>query len=216
AVVKGKRTKRRRVHLPPASALAGPTTSITEEDEDMANCLVLLSRGRNVGPKPEPAAEEGIDRRGGTDKCTSLDSAEAAAATTDAKAGVCVYECKTCNKRFPSFQALGGHRASHKKPKMMVPAVADEDGLRISVNSFSKPSVAPNDGNSTSGGSNKSRMHECSICGSEFSSGQALGGHMRRHRPLMTTKESPELKKESFVLSLDLNLPAPSDGDHVE
>ncbi|KAF4373479.1 hypothetical protein F8388_025173 [Cannabis sativa] len=26
-----------------------------------------------------------------------------------------VFECKTCNKRFSSFQALGGHRASHKK-----------------------------------------------------------------------------------------------------
>ncbi|CAL9749161.1 unnamed protein product [Musa acuminata subsp. burmannicoides] len=226
AVVKGKRTKRRRVHLPPASALAGPATSsassaefsssITEEDEDMANCLVLLSRGRNVDPKPESAAEEGIDRGGGTEKCTSLGSAEAAVATTDAKAGACVYECKTCYKCFPSFQALGGHRASHKKPRMMVPAAAEDDGLQINVNSFSKPLVAPNDGNSISGGSNKLRVHECSICGSEFSSGQALGGHMRRHRPLLTTKESPELKKESFVLSLDLNLPAPSDGDHEE
>ncbi|RZC93255.1 hypothetical protein C5167_030374 [Papaver somniferum] len=30
-----------------------------------------------------------------------------------------LYECKTCNKQFPSFQALGGHRASHKKPRLM-------------------------------------------------------------------------------------------------
>ncbi|KZV54950.1 hypothetical protein F511_31959 [Dorcoceras hygrometricum] len=28
-----------------------------------------------------------------------------------------VFECKTCSRRFPSFQALGGHRASHKKPR---------------------------------------------------------------------------------------------------
>eukprot|EP01018_Ginkgo_biloba_P035813 Gb_01024 [translate_table: standard] len=27
------------------------------------------------------------------------------------------YECKTCNKVFHSFQALGGHRASHNKIK---------------------------------------------------------------------------------------------------
>nr|GMD61351.1 Mental retardation GTPase activating protein [Ipomoea batatas] len=29
-----------------------------------------------------------------------------------------VYECKTCRKKFHSFQALGGHRASHKRPRM--------------------------------------------------------------------------------------------------
>ncbi|KAG0502934.1 hypothetical protein HPP92_003006 [Vanilla planifolia] len=28
-----------------------------------------------------------------------------------------VFECKTCGRRFSSFQALGGHRASHKKVK---------------------------------------------------------------------------------------------------
>ncbi|KAE9611607.1 putative transcription factor C2H2 family [Lupinus albus] len=30
----------------------------------------------------------------------------------------CVFECKTCNRKFQSFQALGGHRASHKKGKL--------------------------------------------------------------------------------------------------
>ena len=28
-----------------------------------------------------------------------------------------VFVCKTCNRTFPSFQALGGHRASHKRPR---------------------------------------------------------------------------------------------------
>ncbi|WVZ08538.1 hypothetical protein V8G54_021884 [Vigna mungo] len=63
-----------------------------------------------------------------------------------------VFECKTCNRQFPSFQALGGHRASHKKPRLM-------------------PDSPP-----------KPKTHECSICGLEFAIGQALGGHMRRHR----------------------------------
>ncbi|KAG6418588.1 hypothetical protein SASPL_120792 [Salvia splendens] len=31
------------------------------------------------------------------------------------------FTCKTCNRKFPSFQALGGHRASHKKPRMEPP-----------------------------------------------------------------------------------------------
>ncbi|KAK8544976.1 hypothetical protein V6N13_066286 [Hibiscus sabdariffa] len=63
-----------------------------------------------------------------------------------------VFACKTCDKRFSSFQALGGHRASHKKP-------------RLSEDMPVKP-----------------KTHECSICGVEFPIGQALGGHMRRHR----------------------------------
>lgn len=68
-----------------------------------------------------------------------------------------VFECKTCNRQFPSFQALGGHRASHKKPRLI-----DDQHNRVQG---AKP-----------------RVHECSICSMEFAIGQALGGHMRRHR----------------------------------
>ncbi|WOH02217.1 hypothetical protein DCAR_0521606 [Daucus carota subsp. sativus] len=71
-----------------------------------------------------------------------------------------VYECKTCNRQFPSFQALGGHRASHKKPKLMAGDLLQQ---------------VPE----------KPKTHECSICGAEFAFGQALGGHMRRHRAEM-------------------------------
>jgi len=28
-----------------------------------------------------------------------------------------MYACRTCNKTFTSFQALGGHRKGHKKPR---------------------------------------------------------------------------------------------------
>ncbi|PRQ43347.1 putative transcription factor C2H2 family [Rosa chinensis] len=74
-----------------------------------------------------------------------------------------VFECKTCNRQFPSFQALGGHRASHKKPRTLMGS--DQDPKSENKMAQSKP-----------------KKHECSICGREFSSGQALGGHMRRHR----------------------------------
>ncbi|GJN36291.1 hypothetical protein PR202_gb25138 [Eleusine coracana subsp. coracana] len=69
-----------------------------------------------------------------------------------------VFVCKTCNRVFPSFQALGGHRASHKKPRL------DGEGGDLSL---AKP-----------------KLHGCSICGLEFAIGQALGGHMRRHRAM--------------------------------
>ncbi|KAF3329298.1 zinc finger protein ZAT12-like protein [Carex littledalei] len=73
-----------------------------------------------------------------------------------------VFECKTCYRQFSSFQALGGHRASHKKPRLGPGECTD-----------SKLGALP-----------KPKLHECSICGLEFAVGQALGGHMRRHRPV--------------------------------
>ncbi|KAH7537239.1 hypothetical protein FEM48_Zijuj03G0071900 [Ziziphus jujuba var. spinosa] len=87
-----------------------------------------------------------------------------------------VFECKTCNRTFPSFQALGGHRASHKKPRLTGDGSSD---------------------NSQSQGSSpmKPKTHECSVCGLEFAIGQALGGHMRRHRAAMNENQgsSPRL-----------------------
>jgi hypothetical protein len=101
-----------------------------------------------------------------------------------------VFACKTCNREFPSFQALGGHRASHKKPRL---TTADGDFLH-----FQTPE--------------KPKTHECSICGVEFAIGQALGGHMRRHRPAASgsgdekavqKSVGSDQKRDTF---LDLNL----------
>ncbi|XP_004494993.1 zinc finger protein ZAT7 [Cicer arietinum] len=102
------------------------------------------------------------------------------------------FECKTCNRKFSSFQALGGHRASHKKLKIE----GQQESLKGNNNNVKK-------------------MHECSICGQEFKLGQALGGHMRRHRNNEAfsncfEKSSPVLKRSNskrvMCLELDLNL----------
>ncbi|CAL0318833.1 unnamed protein product [Lupinus luteus] len=74
-----------------------------------------------------------------------------------------MFECKTCYKQFPSFQALGGHRASHKMQRLNM-ARYNKDMNEHSISTL------------------KPKTHECSICGLEFAIGQALGGHMRRHR----------------------------------
>ncbi|XAR69156.1 hypothetical protein NMG60_11000642 [Bertholletia excelsa] len=206
-IMKGKRTKRPRQASPAVAGAASDNSSVAttspspvnsgdsteEEEEDMANCLILL-------------AQSGIDRR----------------PPEPQKARVYVYQCKTCDRCFPSFQALGGHRASHKKPRPNTEEKdhheeqleLDHESTTLSLQIPNRAVLPSNNVNSNS--NNKSRVHECSICGAEFSSGQALGGHMRRHRPVSTAGTSspdgsPEVKRSRNILDLDLNLPAPED-----
>ncbi|CAA0830332.1 C2H2-type zinc finger family protein [Striga hermonthica] len=190
--IKGKRSKRPRNSEP---VIASPSDSddhaqstVEEEEEDMANCLILLAKGSLPAAVP-PAA--------------------AAAAE--------VYQCKTCDKSFSSFQALGGHRASHKKPGSRPVSAGDEKRV---ADEFRSDGCGESPVSLSLQVSSKARVHECAICGAEFASGQALGGHMRRHRPILPAAvaaapgggiEGREVKRARNLLSLDLNLPAPED-----
>ncbi|KAK9060333.1 hypothetical protein SSX86_021037 [Deinandra increscens subsp. villosa] len=68
------------------------------------------------------------------------------------------YTCSICNKGFPTYQALGGHKSSHRRNTPPT-SVATFD-LKIR---------------------NGRQSHECSVCRKSFPTGQALGGHKRRH-----------------------------------
>lgn len=124
--------------------------SMTELDHSvtMANCLMFLSRGNEYDSLISTSSSSSPSR---------------------------VFECKTCNRQFPSFQALGGHRASHKKPRL-----AGGDGS----SSDQSQSLSPS----------KPKTHECNICGLEFAIGQALGGHMRRHRAAVSDSNNHHRK----------------------
>ncbi|KAK4777005.1 hypothetical protein SAY86_005693 [Trapa natans] len=307
-IVKGKRTKRLRLQSPTPFEASSPTTatssaelfsSTTEEEEDMANCLILLAQGNNECRKPvdkppsmPPPATAFEDHNhcryneaAAAPKFTSRRYLEAA---TGSQAGYYVYQCKTCDRTFPSFQALGGHRASHKKPKntpnshhhnsggsfidplsspsrsslekkqifTILPSSSDDEegqfrrysslSLQLGSNHNIKPPPSifnhSNHNNLKNLNNGGSKVHECSICGAEFMSGQALGGHMRRHRtapvggsgpitalsltPLRTFKGSEGPSPTSLALhhgqsmannlslDLDLNLPASAQDHH--
>ncbi|XP_021766394.1 zinc finger protein ZAT5-like [Chenopodium quinoa] len=161
----------------------------TTEEEDMANCLILLAQGIERKVSHIIKSKTKINNNNNT--------------STTSTSNISTYECKTCNKAFPSFQALGGHRTSHKKikpstPTVVVPPARSPDTIDtvlhdrdrslddLDVAEFTSKKyflVQSNNNNDAS----KARVHECSICGSEFPSGQALGGHMRRHRAAATT-----------------------------
>ncbi|KAI3748217.1 hypothetical protein L6452_11160 [Arctium lappa] len=217
-----------------------------EEEEDMANCLIMLAH--SVSPPKEDKSDLHNQK---TDKIKNRRLTEIASTTAGggAKSGFHTYECKTCNRAFPSFQALGGHRASHKKPKLIIedrnsvsnktefseenqPELhAEYEENKIITNNIKSPSPPPGFMTFIQSGykNSKGKVHECSICGSEFLSGQALGGHMRRHRTAPASSNQivvstnidddrsahHHITEKSPVLSLDLNLPAPEAVDDV-
>lgn len=108
------------------------------EEEYLALCLIMLARGGK---------------------------AASSAAAADEKIS---YKCSVCDKAFSSYQALGGHKASHRK----LAATSDDNNPSTSTTAAAAATTTlPPSG----------RSHECSICHKSFPTGQALGGHKRRH-----------------------------------
>ncbi|CAN1331738.1 Zinc finger protein ZAT3 [Linum perenne] len=173
----------------------------SSEEEDLANCLMMLSNAvvdNAFMAEPEESSasaskdDELYHRANYPIKAKGTSTT---AATSSAKG---LFECKACKKVFNSHQALGGHRASHKKVKGCFAARLDnhqneenmaEDYViatqqeRAKTTSSSSSFQLDNNNNNTvsSSSKRKSKVHECSICHRVFSSGQALGGHKRCH-----------------------------------
>ncbi|KAK9748368.1 hypothetical protein RND81_02G052800 [Saponaria officinalis] len=161
------------------------SSSVTEagptEEEYLAFCLLMLAQGTTQQTKP-PVSE-----------------------TTPIKLN---YKCSVCGKGFGSYQALGGHKASHRRP-------AGEDEKTSTTTAAATTVTA-----ASSGGG---KTHECSICHKCFPTGQALGGHKRCHyegsigggatkSASVATSEgvgsSVTLSQGSAQRDFDLNMPA--------
>ncbi|KAL2346468.1 hypothetical protein Fmac_000468 [Flemingia macrophylla] len=188
---KRKRSKRSRMDLPHHHP------SCTEE-EYLALCLIMLARGGGGGGNALSTAKPALSGNHSAPKLA--------------------YKCSVCDKAFPSYQALGGHKASHRKF-----GGGDDHSTSSAVTTTSSAS---------NGGG---RVHECSICHKTFPTGQALGGHKRCHyegggnnnssAATVTASEgvgSTHTHTGSHHRDFDLNLPAFPDfptrffGDHDE
>ncbi|XP_073133000.1 zinc finger protein ZAT6-like [Henckelia pumila] len=137
------------------------------EEEDLANCLVMLSSNKSFAFSSD-----------GKDENKAKEILEINA----------TFQCKSCKKVFSSHQALGGHRASHKRVKGCFasnsdPENVDQDSIQEDCEFLTTQSETTTVAPPTSNASAKKtlKMHECTICRRVFSSGQALGGHKRCH-----------------------------------
>ncbi|KAG0481634.1 hypothetical protein HPP92_012492 [Vanilla planifolia] len=111
------------------------------EEEYLAVCLLMLSR----------------------DTGSSSSSTSSATAPPPPPPQKLEHACTVCGKNFGSYQALGGHMASHRK---LLPS---DDRLSAGFQATSASS------------SGAGKVHQCLICHKTFPTGQALGGHKRRH-----------------------------------
>ncbi|KAI5082757.1 hypothetical protein GOP47_0002500 [Adiantum capillus-veneris] len=160
---------------------------------------------------------------------------QAAASSTN---GIVKYECSTCKKSFNSHQALGGHRASHRKMKgcfARTSIIGDDIGFgEYNLIREELWQGHAHDRDSSLHVDEKPQQikgHECSICHRMFATGQALGGHKRCHyigekvaeAASFTSSNKQILCEEGHSsrlditeggsATLDLNMPAPGDED---
>jgi hypothetical protein len=112
------------------------------------------------------------------------------------------FRCAVCGKAFASYQALGGHKSSHRKP----PPAGQQQQHAVSAQAASSEETAAASSGGSGGG-----PHRCTICKRSFATGQALGGHKRCHywdgtSVSMSVSLSASASGSSAVRNFDLNL----------
>ncbi|CAA0823209.1 Zinc finger protein ZAT3 [Striga hermonthica] len=179
----------RRPETPSSAAADGGGNSSSkeedeeEEDNEIAACLLMLA-----GAPPAP-----LLMLAGAPPVPHLSPEH----YSDDLGPPATFECSCCKKVFSSHQALGGHRATHKNVKG---CFANTNKNSIDGQDFIEGCCSVDNDQIIVHG------HKCSICFRVFSSGQALGGHMRCHWEKID-------EPISRVFGFDLNVAAPVHDD---
>ncbi|PUZ72746.1 hypothetical protein GQ55_2G419400 [Panicum hallii var. hallii] len=154
-----------------------------DQDEYLSLCLMALAAACQQAGATAPRRPH--------DVAAPLSSA--AASSTELPLH---FRCPLCGKAFASYQALGGHKASHRK----LPAGGGAAPLFHQKEATAAASPA-----SGSGGAGR---HVCTVCRRGFDTGQALGGHKRFHylHGPSVSASLPSGAVPSAVGGFDLNL----------
>ncbi|CAN6205978.1 unnamed protein product [Urochloa humidicola] len=232
---------------PPPPPAAPPVPCVFDkepepEPEDVALCLLMLSRDTGLWSLP---VKQELPRSG-----SARDSDEAKikgrvvpkvrrkrrSSPAAQQGGGAVappkrtrYECPGCGKVFGSYQALGGHRASHKRintscsaaPMAAAAAAPEPSAETYASSSTMSPSASPDSVAVGFGKPNNAQAaaaaavgnFECPVCFVVFSSGKALGRHKLSH--LVLPADGGELyaggagqeNEQHSAGFLDLNFP---------
>lgn len=207
--------KRKRSRRPPRSSTGGSASASASasEEEYLALCLMMLSRSGATKVLDSSVTNTDNNSDG---VVKSQDEEEVKMKNKDSDDKTVSYKCSVCDKSFSSYQALGGHKASHRNK------ASGLDGNHPSTSS--SPTTAAGGTTSYVSVLNPSgRPHECSICHKIFPTGQALGGHKRRHyegnltsggsksgvtTTTTTTSDGGASTHNTTQRGFDLNLPA--------
>ncbi|CAN6289065.1 unnamed protein product [Urochloa humidicola] len=153
---------------PTALSLALPAAPELKKEDYLAICLAALAGTRGTGldltwcPQPLAVAAPPAQHQQQQEELR--------------------FRCTVCGKAFASYQALGGHKSSHRKPptdEQHAAALAAAAAARQAAAADSEETTTSSSlggAAAVSGG-----PHRCTICRRGFATGQALGGHKRCH-----------------------------------
>ncbi|CAI0418113.1 unnamed protein product [Linum tenue] len=179
-----------------------PVSSVsdTSPEEDVAMCLVMLSRDVNWKGRfsyksdeiEEEDEEEEAENGGEIKKRAEIEEEDQGIMERGSRIRGKKLKCEKCTKQFRSSQALGSHRR-----------ICSLNGTQLGGGGMGNVVAAAE------------RIFRCPYCSKVFGSGQALGGHKRSHLNGGGSYPSPAAapridKNYSF---LDLNFPAPVEDD---